>query len=57
MDIKIYDRLGKIVASFGANHHGWDGSFNGLKLPSTDYWFVVTREDGREMRGHFAMIR
>jgi gliding motility-associated-like protein len=57
MEIKIYDRLGKIVASFGSNHHGWDGTFNGLKLPSTDYWFVVTREDGREMRGHFAMMR
>lgn len=57
MNIKIYDRLGKIVASFGSNHQGWDGTFNGLKLPSTDYWFVVTREDGRELKGHFAMIR
>src|SRR5690606_35537966 len=24
MLIKIYDRFGKVVASFGANHHGWD---------------------------------
>lgn len=57
MKVTIFDRYGKLVTQFGANHEGWDGTLNGLQLPSTDYWFVVTREDGRELRGHFAMIR
>jgi gliding motility-associated-like protein len=55
--VYIYDRYGKIVSSFEANSNGWDGTFNGEKLPATDYWFVVKRENGQEMRGHFAMIR
>jgi gliding motility-associated-like protein len=37
---------------------GWDGSYNGVIMPSTDYWFVVNYEkDGtmKEFRAHFAM--
>lgn len=57
MKISIFDRYGKMITSFGPNYEGWDGTLNGAQLPSTDYWFVVTREDGREFRGHFAMLR
>lgn len=57
MNVTIFDRYGKLITSFGPNHEGWDGTLNGAQLPSTDYWFVVTREDGRELRGHFAMLR
>jgi gliding motility-associated-like protein len=57
MHINIFDRYGKLVSSFGATSEGWDGNFNGLQLPATDYWFVVTREDGRELKGHFSMLR
>lgn len=57
LKVQIYDRYGKLITSFGAMHDGWDGTLNGMQLPSTDYWFVVTRADGREYRGHFAMVR
>ena len=57
MKIDLFDRYGKHITSFGSTSEGWDGTLNGLQLPSTDYWFVVTREDGRELRGHFAMLR
>lgn len=57
MIIHIYDRYGKVVSSFGPNSPGWDGTFNGHRLPSTDYWFVVYREDGMVHKGHFAMMR
>ncbi len=57
MKITIFDRYGKLITSFGPDYEGWDGTLNGSQLPSTDYWFVVTREDGRELRGHFAMLR
>jgi len=55
--VYIYDRYGKMITGFGADSTGWDGTFNGYDLPSTDYWFVVRRQNGKEYRGHFAMIR
>jgi gliding motility-associated-like protein len=57
MIVHVYDRYGKIVNSFTGSNSGWDGTFNGRSLPSTDYWFVVKRKDGREHKGHFSMIR
>lgn len=55
--VTVFDRYGKVITSFGATSEGWDGTYQGTPLPSTDYWFVVKREDGRELRGHFAMLR
>lgn len=57
MKVQIYDRYGKLITGFTGTSEGWDGTLNGQHLPSTDYWFVVTRADGREYKGHFAMIR
>ena len=39
------------------NSVGWDGTYNGTKMISDDYWFVVKREDGREHRAHFTLKR
>lgn len=57
MLIYIYDRYGKLITGFGTDSIGWDGTLNGTPLPSTDYWFVVKRQNGQEMKGHFSMIR
>lgn len=57
MKIYIYDRYGKLITGFGPNSNGWDGTLNGRRLPSTDYWFVVVRQNGQELKGHFSMIR
>lgn len=56
LHVDIFDRFGKVVASFGPGG-GWDGTYNGQKLPATDYWFVVRRQDGRQLKGHFSMLR
>ncbi|NDJ00133.1 T9SS type B sorting domain-containing protein [Flavobacterium sp. LaA7.5] len=53
----VYDRYGKLITGFDAQSNGWDGTYNGNRLPSTDYWFVVTRQDGRVHKGHFSMVR
>jgi gliding motility-associated-like protein len=55
--VSIMDRYGKVITTFGSTSKGWDGTLNGIQLPSTDYWFVVKREDGRELKGHFSMVR
>lgn len=57
MLVYIYDRFGKLVFGFDAMSKGWDGTFNGKRLPATDYWFVVKRQNGQELKGHFSMIR
>jgi gliding motility-associated-like protein len=55
--VKIFDRYGKLLKELGYNSNGWDGSYTGQELPATDYWFVVTRENGKEYRGHFSLKR
>jgi gliding motility-associated-like protein len=55
--IEIYDRYGKLITGLDPYGMGWDGTLNGQPLPSTDYWFVVTRASGKVHKGHFAMKR
>lgn len=57
MKTYIYDRFGKLIAAFTPESPGWDGKYNGEMLPSTDYWFLIIRENGEHYRGHFAMKR
>lgn len=57
LNIKIYDRYGKFIYNLDPNSTGWDGTYNGNPLPSTDYWFVVTRANGKIHKGHFALKR
>lgn len=39
--INIFDRYGKFLKQMSPASSGWDGIYNGEKLPSTDYWFTV----------------
>lgn len=54
---KIFDRFGKIIKILNSNADSWDGTYDGMELFATDYWFVVTRADGKEYRGHFSLKR
>ncbi len=56
LKIKIFDSNGKFLKELDHNM-GWDGTYNNQNLPATDYWFVVTRSNGKEHRGHFALKR
>lgn len=55
--ITIFDRYGKLVKMMTYTDNGWDGTINGQQLPSSDYWYVVNAENGKEYKGHFAMKR
>ena len=59
--IYIFDRFGKLVTIVDPKNEGWNGTFNGKILPSSDYWFSVQLIDSegniREKRGHFSLIR
>ncbi|WP_044402681.1 T9SS type B sorting domain-containing protein [Lacinutrix sp. Hel_I_90] len=53
----IYDRYGKLLTQINPGGNGWDGTFNGNPLPTSDYWFVVNRQNGKQYRGHFTLKR
>ncbi|MGS4346550.1 T9SS type B sorting domain-containing protein [Myroides odoratus] len=66
--IYIYDRYGKLLTQFTpATSEGWDGTFNGKPMPSTDYWFTVEYlEEAKQAnlvprkvqyKGHFSLKR
>lgn len=57
--IYIFDRYGKLLVQFPLPETGWawNGTFNGAPLPSDDYWYSIILEDGREIKGHFSLIR
>lgn len=55
--IYIFDRYGKLIADVNPKGNGWDGTYNGQNLPSTDYWYVVILENGRTVKGHFSLVR
>jgi gliding motility-associated-like protein len=57
LTFKIFDRFGKLLKQLDSNSNGWDGTYTGQPLPATDYWFVVTRENGKEYKGHFSLKR
>lgn len=57
MLVCIFDRYGKFLGSFNGNSEGWTGTYAGKPLPATDYWFVITRQDGRILKGHFSLMR
>ncbi|MDO6621442.1 T9SS type B sorting domain-containing protein [Oceanihabitans sp. 1_MG-2023] len=58
--VTIFDRYGKVLTQLQSNSPGWDGTFKGEPLPTSDYWFVLNyEEDGdiKEFRSHFTLKR
>jgi gliding motility-associated-like protein len=55
--ILIFDRHGKLLKELNPFGSGWDGTYNGAKMPSSDYWFKVTLQDGRTFTSHFTLKR
>ena len=58
----IFDRFGKLIKQLKttSGSQGWDGTYNGEKLPSTDYWFSLEYlENGqtKKLRSHFSLKR
>jgi gliding motility-associated-like protein len=58
--IWIFDRYGKLLKEISSDGLGWDGTYNGRSLPSTDYWFVINYADNggsRTFKAHFSLKR
>ena len=54
----IFSRYGKLLAVLN-DDMGWDGTYNGKKMPSDDYWFHMILVDNTgvqtERKGHFTL--
>ena len=62
--VHIFDRYGKLLKQLDATTIGWDGTFNGRPMPSSDYWFKMEYsrdEEGvvvaRTLQTHFTLKR
>jgi gliding motility-associated-like protein len=55
--IYIFDRYGKLIKQISPLAQGWNGTFNGQPMPASDYWYSIQLEDGRVVKGHFALKR
>jgi gliding motility-associated-like protein len=58
--VTIFDRYGKQLHYLRHSDIGWNGLYNGKKMPSNDYWFVANVKRGEiefEIKGHFTLKR
>jgi gliding motility-associated-like protein len=60
--IYIFDRYGKLIKQISPAGEGWDGTYNGQRMPTTDYWFLLEYNDfstaePKQLRGHFTLKR
>ncbi|WP_298546661.1 T9SS type B sorting domain-containing protein [uncultured Aquimarina sp.] len=55
--IYIFDRSGKLIKQLVPSGNGWDGTYGGRLMPSSQYWFQVKLGDGRIRKGSFSLIR
>ena len=60
--IFIFDRYGKLIKQLSPSGTGWNGTFNGKRLPTSDYWFTVEfiePKDGalKLFKSHFTLKR
>ena len=59
--ISIFDRFGKLIKNMSINQNFWDGTYNGAKLPTNDYWYNIEliKSNGTifSKTGHFTLRR
>ncbi|MBT8183676.1 MAG: T9SS type B sorting domain-containing protein [Eudoraea sp.] len=62
--VHVFDRYGKLLKQLNASSLGWDGTYNGTALPSSDYWFKLSYTDtsgqtveAKFINNHFSLRR
>ncbi|WP_452222982.1 choice-of-anchor L domain-containing protein [Lacinutrix chionoecetis] len=56
LELLIFNRYGKLLSQT-TSLKGWDGTLKGYNLPSDDYWYIINHPNGKQYRGHFALVR
>ncbi|WP_422091738.1 T9SS type B sorting domain-containing protein [Tenacibaculum ovolyticum] len=55
--INIYDRYGKLINKLTPKNNNWNGYYNGQKMPSTDYWYLIEYVNQKQDTGNFSLLR
>lgn len=56
--VTIFDRFGKFIAQLTTSKMNWDGTFNNVPLPASDYWYALKIDNTTPVfRGHFSLKR
>jgi gliding motility-associated-like protein len=56
--VTIFDRYGKLIAQLSRNKMSWDGTFNQIPMPVSDYWYALKVDDNTPIfKGHFSLKR
>ena len=53
----LYDKFGKVLAMYENVPVVWNGTYQGKRMPSTDYWYVILRNEETYKVGHFTLRR
>lgn len=54
--LQLFDRYGKIIIQKTFNEEFiWDGKQNGISLPSTTYWYLITLTNGHTINGNLTL--
>ena len=56
-EAKVYNRWGKLVFSSTEYHNEWDGTSNGVTLPSAAYYFILKTETAGTITGTVNIVR
>ena len=56
-EVRIYNRWGKLVFSSTDYHNEWDGTSNGVGLPSAAYYFILKSEAAGTITGTVNIVR
>ena len=57
--VYVFDRYGKLIKQISTRSSGWDGTYNGSPMPSSDYWFTIDylEPGAKAFKAHFSLKR
>ncbi|MDT0685772.1 T9SS type B sorting domain-containing protein [Autumnicola psychrophila] len=56
-EIRIFNRFGKLLKIGNGEDFSWNGILEGNALPASDYWYQITIEGFKTIKGHFSLVR
>lgn len=56
--VTIFDRYGKLITQLSSGKMSWDGTFDKIPLPASDYWYAMEIDNTMPVfKGHFTLKR
>lgn len=57
-ELTIFDRYGKLIEQLTTSKMSWDGTYERMPMPASDYWYALKIDNTKPVfRGHFSLKR